>query len=138
MRVNWSRLYLGQELGHGRTSNPLPPMCLAEPVADVWLPCRFPIDDVASHGVVREDGVEDSGLVTHDSGPVRHKGVVVAAGERRHTRRLGIQLMLKKNRQIFLGHFAECNSHLTRPNETEISHRYRCTTIRRECVSAKA
>jgi hypothetical protein len=23
------------------------------------------------------------------------------------------------------------------PNETEISHRYRCKTIRRECVSAK-
>ena len=25
---------------------------------------------------------------------------------------LGIQLMLKKNRKIFLDHFAECNSHL--------------------------
>src|SRR6266550_4918115 len=122
MRVNWPRLYLGQELGQGRTSNPLPPMCLAEPVADVRLPRRFPIDDVASHGVVREDGVLDSGLVTHDSGPVRHKGVAVAAGERRHTRRLSIQLMLKKNRQIFLGHLAECNSHLIRPNEKEISH----------------
>jgi hypothetical protein len=42
---------------------------------------------------------------------VRHKGVAVAAGERRHMRRLGIQLMLKKNRQIFLRNFAECNSH---------------------------
>src|SRR5438309_4007119 len=117
MRVNWSRLYLGQELGQGRTSNPLPPMCLAEPVADVRLPRRFPTDDVASHGVVREDGVQDSGLVTHDSGPVRHKGVAVAAGEPRHTRRLGIQLMLKKNRQILLRNLAECNSHLIRPNE---------------------
>src|SRR5436190_23742334 len=57
MRVNWSRLYLGQELGQGRTSNPLPPMCLAEPVGDVRLSRRFPIDDVASHGAVREDGV---------------------------------------------------------------------------------
>src|SRR6266478_8706592 len=124
MRVNWSRLYLGQELGQGRTSNPLPPMCLAEPVGDVRLPRRFPIDDVASHGVVREDGVEDSGLVgllTHDSGPVRHKGVAVAAGERRHARRLSIQLMFKKNRKIFLGHFAECNSHLIRPNENKMS-----------------
>src|ERR1700730_7857921 len=125
MRVNWPRLYLGQELGQGRTSNPLPPMCLAEPVADVRLPRRFPIDDVASHGVVREDGVEDSGLVSHDSGPVRHKGVAVAAGECRHTRRLSIQLMLKKHRQIFLGHFTECNSHLIIPNETELSHRWR-------------
>src|ERR1700693_1318187 len=119
MALTWSRLYLGQELGHGRTSNPLSPMCLAEPVSDVRLPRRFPIDDVAGHGVVREDGVEDSGLVgllTHDSGPVRHKGVTVAARERRHTRRLSIQLMLKKNRQIFLGHFAKCNSHLIRPN----------------------
>src|SRR6266480_4659843 len=127
MRVNWSRLYLGQELGQARTGNPLSPMCLAEPIADVRLPRRFPIDDVASHGAVREDGVSDSGLVgllTHDSGPVRHKGVAVAAGERRHTCRLGIQLMLKKNRKIFLGHFAECNSHLIKPNETELSHRW--------------
>src|SRR5882724_7083508 len=130
MRVNWPRLYLGHELGHGRTSNPFPPMCLAEPVADVRLSRRFPIDDVASHGVVREDGVQDSGLVTHDSGPVRHKGVAVAAGERRHTRRLSIQLMFKKNRKIFLGHFAECNSHLIRPNETEMcyGHRERAST----------
>src|SRR5436190_8706489 len=115
MRVYGSRLYLGQELGQGRTSNPLSPMCLAEPVSDVRLSRRFPIDDVTSHGVVREDGVEDSGLVgflTHDSGPVRHKGVAVAAGERRHTCRLSIQLMFKENRKIFLGHFAECNSHL--------------------------
>src|SRR6476646_10240006 len=128
MRVNWPRLYLGQELGQGRTSNPLPPMCLAEPVGDVRLPHRFPIDDVASHGAVRENGVQDSGLVgllTHDSGPVRHKGVAVAAGERRHTCRLGIQLMLKKNRQIFLRNFAECNSHPIKPNETELSHRWR-------------
>src|SRR5438270_5189811 len=122
MRVNWPRLYLGQELGQGRTSNPLPPMCLSEPEADVQLPRRFPIDDVASHGVVREDGVSDSSLVVHDSGPVRHKGVAVAAGERRHTRRLSIQLMFKKKRKIFLGHFAECNSHLIRPNEKEMSH----------------
>src|SRR5436309_9546017 len=61
------------------------------------------------------------GLLTHDSGPVRHKGVAVAAGERRHTRRLGIQLMLKKNRQIFLRNFAECNSHLIRPNANKMS-----------------
>src|SRR5205809_686661 len=54
MRVNWPRLYLGQELGQGRTSNPLSPMCLAEPVGDVRLPRRFPIDDVASHGAGRE------------------------------------------------------------------------------------
>src|SRR5436190_23682630 len=114
MRKNWSRLYLGQELGQGRGSNSLSPMCLAEPVGDVRLPRRFPIDDVASHGAVLEDGVEDSGLVgllTHDSGPVRHKGVAVAAGERRHPCRLGIQLMLKENRPIFLRNFAECNSH---------------------------
>jgi hypothetical protein len=52
---------------------------------------------------------------------VRHKGVAVTAGERRHTRRLGIQLMLKKNRQIFLGHFAERNSHLISPNENKLS-----------------
>src|SRR5205814_756652 len=125
MRVNWSRLYLGQELGHGRTSNPPPPMCPAEPVGDVRLPRRFPIDDVASHGAVRdEDGVQDSGfvgLLTHDSGPVRHKGVAVAAGEGRHTRRLDIHLMLKENRKIFLGHFAERNSHLIRSNENKMS-----------------
>src|SRR5436305_12393738 len=128
MRVNWSPLYLGQELGQGRTANPLSPLCLAEPVGDVRLPRRFPIHDVASHGAVREDGVYDSGLVgllTHDSGPVRHKGVAVAAGERRHTRRLGIQLMFKKNRKIFLRHFAECNSHLVRPNENKMSSRER-------------
>src|SRR2546423_6089353 len=128
MRKNWSRLYLGQELGQGRGSNSLPPMCLAEPVGDVRLPRRFPIDDVTSHGLVRQDGVQDSGLVgllTHDCGPVRHKGVAVAAGKRRHTRCLGIQLMLKKSRKIFLGHFAECNSHLIRPNETELSYRWR-------------
>ena len=47
---------------------------------------------------------------------MRHKGVAVAAGERRHPRSFGIQLVLKKNRQIFLGHFAERNSHLIRPN----------------------
>src|SRR5437764_5992660 len=65
------------------------------------------------------------GLLTHDSGPVRHKGVAVAAGERRHTRRLSIQLMFKENRKIFLSHLAECNSHLIRPNEKELSHRWR-------------
>src|SRR5207253_7796639 len=54
---------------------------------------------------------------------MRHKSVAVAAGECRHTRRLGIQLMFKKNRQIFLGHFAECNSHLIRPNEMKLSRR---------------
>src|SRR5256885_7512083 len=53
MRVNWPRLYLGQELGQGRTSNSLPPMCLAEPVADVRLPRRFPIDDVADRKSTR-------------------------------------------------------------------------------------
>ena len=58
-------------------------------------------------------------LFIHDSGPVRHKGFVVAAGERRHLRRLSIQLMFKKDRKIFLGHFAECNSHLIRSNETQ-------------------
>src|ERR1700745_1970987 len=100
MRVNWSRLYLGQELGQGRTSNPLPPMCLAEPVGDVRLPRRFPIDDVASHGAVREDGVWDSAFVvplTNIFAQVRNKALGVAVGNRRHTRRLGIQLMLKKN-----------------------------------------
>src|SRR5439155_13705426 len=29
--------------------------------------------------------------------------------------------MFKKNRKIFLGHFAECNSHLIRPNENKMS-----------------
>ena len=40
-------------------------------------------------------------------------------------RRLGIQLMFKKNRKMFLGHFAECNSHLIRPNEKELSDGHR-------------
>src|SRR5258708_2281908 len=114
MRVNWPRLYLGQELVQGRTSNPLSPMCLPEPVGDVRLSRRFPIDNDTSHSVVRDDGVSDSalvGLYTHDAGPVRYIGGALAAGERRHPRRLGIQLMLKKNRQIFLRNLAECNSH---------------------------
>src|SRR4051812_16084229 len=110
MRINWSRLYLGQELGQGRSSNALPPISLVEPVADVRLSPRLPVEDVANYGVVRKDGVYDSGLLPHDFGPVRHKGAAVTAGERRHPRRVGIQLMLKKNRQIFLGNFAECNS----------------------------
>ena len=29
--------------------------------------------------------------------------------------------MLKKNRQIFVRNFAECNSHLIRPNENKMS-----------------
>ena len=63
MCVNWPRLDLGQELGYGRTGDSLPPMGLTEPVADVRLARRFPIDNVARHGFVRQDGVEDSGLV---------------------------------------------------------------------------
>src|SRR4051794_9440800 len=120
MRVNWPRLNLPQNWATPPSGNPLPQMTFPQPVADVRLPRRFPVDHVPSHGVVREDGVKDSGLVrllTHDFGPVRHKGVAVAAGEARHPDRLGIPLMLKENRQIFLHYFAERNNHLIRPDD---------------------
>ena len=105
--VQGSHFHKAQELGQRRAGNTPGPVFFPEPVADLAFAGLLPIDDVAGHLTLKDDGLENTSLLSPAFCPVRHECVARPAGKGSHTNRFRVELLLEEGGEVAFLDFAE-------------------------------
>ncbi len=122
--VEGPHFHEAQELGQRRAGNTPAPVFFPEPVANLAFAGLFPIDNVARHLALKDDGPENTGLLGPAFCPVRHEWVARPAGKGSHAKRFRVELLLEEDGEVAFLDFAE--SKLVRDHAENRARGKRC------------